>query len=288
VHRYNTKGDIEISETSTPVVENPHSEYTDKPLIFRKKYSRENKLYKKRLDINSQHILKALSKIVAYYPSHPTDFDDTLKVASPYMILYHHWQQLTTYMGTANGEAKMHMKSLLQFLDREIGNDKNEVEKLLKSGYISFPLVWTLFRPGDLVLEIEDSRPRLFRFISGEYGEEFGNKYFKIQLSCTAYNGITTGRLRVERDIQENSMLETSEVTSLSIFPLRFYDEQESVKAALTARGVKYLSLRGNHVHRYKGQLQLLHKPPSDYYSSHSRDYAGIWQPRAVISESQL
>ncbi|KAF8252031.1 hypothetical protein K440DRAFT_646973 [Wilcoxina mikolae CBS 423.85] len=152
---------------------------------------------------------------------------------------------------SANSEAKMHLKSSLQFLEREIGNDKFEAEKLRESNYISFRLLWTIFRPGDLVLEVEDSHPRLFRFISGEYGTHpSSGEYFELQLSCTANNGVTTGRLR------------TSKITSLSIFPLKFLDEQESVKVALTARGEKYLSLQGNQVYRYKGQLRLLHKPP--------------------------
>ena len=103
-HRYNDSGDIEIVERAESGAEKADSKYADKPLIFQRIFNSKHEIEEKRLDINSKHILKTLGEIVKYYPSHPTRFDEPLKIAAPYRLLYHHWEQLAERMEGDSGE----------------------------------------------------------------------------------------------------------------------------------------------------------------------------------------
>ena len=281
-HRYNDRGDIEILERSERVAKTKHA---DKPLVFRRIFDSKHKIEEKRLDINSTHILKALSEIVKYYPSHPTRFDEPLKIAAPYRLLYHHWEQLAERMEGDSGESKMHLQALLFLLEREIGPDRRAAKELEKNGFIRYSLLWTILRPGDLLLEGQGIGKRLYRFETGEYHRTAEGNYFKLEWSGTTYDGLRTGRERGKDTIQEFSGV--SEIASLPVFPLAHSPKQKDVKEKLLARGRKYLDLKGLQIMRYNGDLQWLQKPPQTFFSIRSGDYAGTWQLRAVSLQSQ-
>lgn len=272
-HRYNDNGDIEIVERSESRTNKANSKYADKALIFRRIFDSKHRIEEKRLDINSKHILKTLSEVVKYYPSHATKFDDTLEVKSPYLLLYHHWKQLAEQMDRASGEQKVHLKALLDFLDREIGRDRHKAGELEKSGYTSYSLLWTLFRPGDLVLQDNGIGTRLYRFTLGEYRRTPKCNAFLLHLSSTAYNGLMIGRETSEVAIKE--FCGTSEITSLAVFPLECSPNRKEIKEKLTVRGKKYLSLRGVHVKQYNGEVQVLYKIPYSWE-------VPKWKPQAV------
>jgi hypothetical protein len=68
------------------------------------------------------------------------------------MMLVHYRPELTEYREkTDDHTAKMHIRLLLGYLDREMRDKVLEIKKLLKAGQITFPLLWLIFKPGELV-----------------------------------------------------------------------------------------------------------------------------------------
>ncbi|KIJ46721.1 hypothetical protein M422DRAFT_66719 [Sphaerobolus stellatus SS14] len=280
-HRYDKKGKFIL----VPKVESPEekqrSKFTEYALVFRRIFNNKHELIHTRVDINSVPILQVLSEIVKYYPAHPEIFQEVLVVESPFMVLYHHWDQLKDYRDeTDDDETRMHLNFLLDFMNRELGEDSKNADRLIETVNISFALLWTIFRPGDLILDRTDrDHQRLWRLVGLEYGQNSNGRYLSLDLSCTNYDGEDTGRESDTRILSESAVGKASLITRLAMYPIRFAKNQEEIMKKITERGEKFLSLRGIHIRRYKGQLEMLRRPPLDFFSSRMGDYTGTFTP---------
>lgn len=282
-HRYNKNGQLVV----VPSIESPEDErekFTEYALVLRRIFNDKHELIQTKVDINSPQILRVLSEIVKYFPAHAEKFQNLLVVEAPYMILYHHWEQFKTYRdSTEDDEIRMHLNFLLSFMDREMAEDSKKANNLIETGNISFRYLWMIFRPGELVVDRTDrEHQRLYRLREVEYGEDNKGRYLDIRVTCTAYDGEDTGRQYDYPDIRESSVGRSSIITRLIMYPLRFAKDKEQIVKDLTDRGNKYLALRGIHVKRYKGRLQMLRRPPFNFFSAENRDYAGTFTPYTV------
>ncbi|KIJ24498.1 hypothetical protein M422DRAFT_274698 [Sphaerobolus stellatus SS14] len=159
-HRYDRTGNFVIIPKATWIKDEKRETFTEHALVFIRRYNQKHKLVGTRLDINSPSILQVLSEIVKYYLAHPERFHEISTIESPFMILYHHWEDLKNY--------------------------RNNTE-----------------------------------------------------------------------------------------------DDEETSKE-IEKRGQKFLLLRETHVLRYKGQLEVLRRPPWNFFSSRFIDYAGTFMPYTV------
>ncbi|KAF9460015.1 P-loop containing nucleoside triphosphate hydrolase protein [Collybia nuda] len=291
-HRYDKNGQAIV----IPKVESlgdSKEKFAEYALVFRRIFSAKHELKETKVDINSRPILRVLSEIVKYYPSHPEKFDETLVVTSPFQILYHNWPQLIKYRdSTEDDEEKMHLNFLLDFMDHELGEDNKKAKRLVETGHISFSLLWSIFVPGELILDQEERGIyRLWRLVNTIYGEDDDGRYFSIGVTGTDYDGKISGRVKEWMRVDEDKVGKGAIITKLKLHPLRFVANQEKIIDKMTKRGQKFLALRGIFVRRYEGQLKMLRRPPMDFFSPKSSDYNGIFtsyniQGRIIIDTS--
>lgn len=279
-HRYDKNGQaIVVPKVESPGTDHSKEKFDEYALVYRRIFTAKHELRETRVDINSRFILQVLSEVVKYYPSHPEKFDETLVIDSPFQILYHHWEQLKNYRdSTDNDDKRMHLNFLLDFMDQELTEDSKKAKRLVDTGHISFSLLWTLFHPGDLIIQPgERGIQRLWRVIRTTYGQRQDGRYFALRVTGTEYDGKLTGRNKQWVLMEEDKVGKAAIITRLEAYPLRFATNQDKIIDKMTERGQKYLALRGVFVRRYEGHLKMLRRPPLNFFSSNSGDYSGTF-----------
>jgi len=265
------------------------SKATDKYHIYAltstQNFNHKNKPTTKTLRINSPHILKGLDEVVKYYPSHGVGFDQPIEIQSPFEILYHYERELLERKEATNDEvSKAHFNLLLNYLKGEPGAKAAE---FIKSGLITFELLWAIFKPGDLVYTIENGHKRLYWLQSFSYVSSWSKgEYFELKCSYHAIDSTQSGQVTRELPIYQNLECpgnSTVQITSLSISPLKHHlNEGKEVENKLAARGKKYRDLMDICVRKYEGLCMRLKLPPGSEYYREEENFSGVWLPQMV------
>lgn len=110
------------------------------------------------------------------------------------MMLVHHREEIQEYrMQTDDATTKMHIALLLEYLDTEAGPKGIEINEMIKAGSITFPLLWMIFKPGELVYQHSNGHTRLFQLRRHGYGESSsGGKYFDSQYCSIHFFSLET------------------------------------------------------------------------------------------------
>ena len=201
--------------------------------------------------IKSQLLLKMLRDVVLYYP--PQELTgDTVSITEPYPVLIHHMDAFTELVSKLKAEADQkpseqgnvvcekirHLQVLLDFLQPVMKKIvRPAIEKLKRPiPVVTFDLLWYLFRPGaDLYIKSvatigERTTTGVMMYTALERSEDRYSRdkesgiyinYFKLQA-----NGVMMGRGRLSRLIEYFEG--EREVTSLTVYPASFWDDQDS------------------------------------------------------------
>ena len=167
--KYDKHGQLTTKQTGGSKIE---ADFSQHALVQLQIYNEKHKLVVSKLEINSPYILQALDTVVQFYPDNPTPFDEPTTIESPYMVLCHHWEELSSYATTQGDEARMHLNLLLGLMEREMGADKRKYERLLAVGHTTFPFLWTICKPGNLLSAEKCGQYRLYRLLRFTYGED--------------------------------------------------------------------------------------------------------------------
>jgi hypothetical protein len=263
ISRYNKDGDVEVIERDNkPNSDDPYVEYA---LVSKQMFDENHKLTSTVLDINSPTLLSVLKDVITYYPGEPLDFKTKFTIDSPYQMLYHHRKELNEYYHKTEDEAaKSHVALLEAFLDGEETPKDLEAKAMIENGLIDFDRLWRVFKPGDLLYEHKYGHCRLFSLRKTGYGQhKTGGRYFEISCSFTSFDGKRVGtagdKLRIWEK-QEFLGQAASQITSLSVFPLKFQSASEivAVKEKLVERGLRYLEIKEMGVRSYNGLFLYL------------------------------
>lgn len=280
VQRFNKNGEcIVVEKDDKPNTKDQYAEYA---LVTKQTFDATNKLTGTQLEINSKHLLDVFREIITFYP-HPLDFTSKLVLDDPFMMLFHHRQELREYRKTTQDDAaKMHIMLLLDYLEKEAGERDPEVGKLMAAKLITFPLLWFLFKPGDLMYQSKHGHDRIYRLLKTGYGQTNSRgKFFELNCAFVSYDGMKVGtaveKLRIwERE--EFAGINPSNILSLSLHPLKFINDGDMIIERLRERGEKYLAIREMCVMSYDGLFLYLKRPPYDYYNEEAF-YDGTWLP---------
>ncbi|KAH7026928.1 P-loop containing nucleoside triphosphate hydrolase protein [Macrophomina phaseolina] len=287
-------GETEIIEKEKYLVREKGQKFADYALVTKQIYDADRKLEKTTVEIHSPHIRTALKEVVQYYPSEALKFDPPEDVIfeKPYALLHHHRPELKDYVSkvaeSAHPEAETataHLQLLLDFLDTEVGDDGLALKKLTDAGLINFDLLWAIFKPGDLLFASEYGNPRLYRCRKAGYGEDKRNgRYFDVTCEFTHGDGVKFGTATSSIKLWQSEVFvgkENTAINHLPLFPLRYAQDQEALKASLTERGSRYLDIRGVSTWDYDGLFVYLKQPPYDFYSE-CASFDGVWLPRSA------
>jgi hypothetical protein len=269
----------------------PKDPHAVSALVSTQNFDQENKPTDKTLRINSPHLLRALNRKIKYYPSHKLGFEEPVEISSPFALLFHYEHELSEYKSAIDDEAaKKHLTLLSNYLADQDGAAGTE---LINAGLITFRLLWSLFKPGDLMYTRERGHDRLYWLESTAYGDRpTAGKYLQLDCSYTAFDEKRLGRARQKLRIYESVECPGSNpvlIESLSVSPLKCYKgSAEQIKNRLSLRGKEYEKRKGRRLWEYKGMCMRLKTPPGSYYYDDEDSFSGVWLPHTVSTVRQL
>ena len=280
--RFNKDGESELLECGA-FKKGSKARFEDYALVTKQIFNKDSTLRTANVQVNSPHILFILREVVGVYSTQPAGFDLPIIEEAPFALFYHYKAELAQY--EAKDEAvKQHHQVLMDWIDVELGSVCAESDKLIEKGYITFPLLWTVFRTGELQFSSHQGHPRLYKLDTAVY-KDTANKgqLFEVKCSFVDYNGTSVGRARETINLYDRIHFTgkaPSKICTLPISPRKFI-EDEDLEERLTARGKRMLELKGVLVMQYAGLLEYLKLPPYSWWGPVcERD--GVWTPISV------
>ncbi len=240
------------------------------------------------LAVNSPHLLRILKSIVNSHPSLSTDFESPFEMAKPYQLFYHYWDEIHAAYGNDDitDEERMHLKLLLKFMEQEMGQDKQRVEAMGRSGRITFATLWTIFRPGDLAYIPDDSGHWLLQLSRIAYDENKKiGKYMDVYCLYNDYDGSRFGQTEhLVRIIQKINFPgeEPSPIQSLPIFPLSWFTGEAELEEKLAERGERFCAVQRERVKYHNGIAWHVKEIPLDWFDPAYNDAPSLWEPYTV------
>jgi hypothetical protein len=150
---------------------------------------------------------------------------------------------------------------LVNYIRDAYASKKQRLVSLQDSGEITFDLLWTLFKPNELVYGkcYGTDKRRCIRFKSGEVKkDDEGDEYFRVEGWYLDFDGKTFGEAVTAAGIW--TFQGSQPIHSLRCFPLKYHPNAEEEKRELANRGRKCISLIGTHHRQYKGKAFYIEK----------------------------
>ena len=281
--RYTKDGTLEVLECGK-FRKGSKERFEDYALVTTQIYNKDSTLRTATLQVNSPHILQILREVVGSYATQPAGFELPLTEEAPFALFYHHRLELQDYK-PKDDAVEQHHRLLLDWIDAELGKICREVDKLTSRGFITFPLLWAIYRPGELQYSTSHGHPRLYRLETVVYKDNGPVKgpSFELSNKYVDYNGTTVGLARDRCTMWDRQIFtgtSPTRIASLPVFPRQFVDD-DTLEERLRARGSRMLEYKGIRVMQYEGLLEYLKLPPYAWWGPVcERD--GVWTPISV------
>ena len=256
--------------------------------MVRQIFGEKNSLEKVKLEVNSPFLLEAFRHVVRSHPAVPTDFTEPFEMESPFQMLYHFWDELTKYRETVDDDvARMHLSLLLDFMQVELGKDREQCLGMVRKSQITYARLWTIFQPGIMVYTSVLGEPWLLRVEKTSYEESSRiGPYMDVYCQYTDYdeNGRVGRAKEVFRILQKSKFAGDNPafISDLDVYPANFFPDHESLISRLADRGKRLLELQGVLVKGYDGLAAYLKEPPYSFYDPDMADFPGAWMPFTV------
>lgn len=178
------------------------------------------------------------------------------------------------------------MKLLFDFMNHELGPDRDRVSKMIDKGQISYLQAWVLFRPGDIVYASVMGQPWLLRCQKTAYEQSTKTgPYIVVTCTYTDHDGTLEGAADHKFFIYQIRSFGSENpafITDLPVYPRRFVRDDESLEARLEERGRRFLERKTVCTQAYDGIAEYLKEPPDDFYHPGLADFDGLWLPFTV------
>ncbi|KAJ6261037.1 hypothetical protein Dda_3702 [Drechslerella dactyloides] len=252
--RYNWRGrQIIVDSGTVPTVEvnerDPNGAYV---LVHCKYYNQLGFLSRQTLDIKSLMLKKVLKNIIGdSYPGISFTTKDVV-LEYPLRSLWHYRDEIR-YLAKEDkkSEKGRHLKLLLDFLDAEFATLDKEYNNFMEQDMTTFELMWTLFKPGELILTSFDGHPRVFETKGYKEQQVCGSVCGVIDGTYIDYNGDEFGW--AQKYVINHEFEGPRKIVDLDAFPLKHHPREKEVRAELISRGRKFESLAGIHCMDYEG-----------------------------------
>jgi hypothetical protein len=189
----------------------------------------------------------------------------------PFEPVFHRWAVLTTMAkaeivkddeddeddeAQEDDEQVQHLRVVYDILSAELGDFFKEVNDLLADRCVTYKLLWTLFRPGEIVVGTNaHGDPQAATVISTKY--QSGEKpCFLVYGKCIDSSGVAFGYCRLGMELepfQGPRLIET-----LNPKPLSYFPDPERLRNTLVERGRRFAQLTGQLYMAYKGTERVV------------------------------
>jgi hypothetical protein len=241
------------------------------------------------VQVNSPYLLKAFREVVKSYPTVPSDFTSPFELSSPFQMLMHHWEELDAYrLQTDSTVMRRDLNLLFDFMQHEIGREREKVVSMLKIEQVSYLTAWVLFRPGNLLYTEEMRQGWLLRCVKTAYEESKTiGPYLEVHCTYTDYDGTFFGQAKhLIRIIQKRSFGQENPafITDLPVYPRKYVKEGNTLEERLKMRGLRFLDFEGTSIQAYNGLAEYLNEPPDSFWDPDMAGFDGVWLPYTVTA----
>lgn len=201
--------------------------------------------------VQSPVLKSILEGIIGKYPDIAFGAKEVV-FASPFQPLFHYWDDISE--GVKNYEDKIsqsYLSLLFRVLDREMKPTIKSYRDLVFHSVITFDLLWTIFKPGDIVYEDSEIDQRMYRLVRTVYYQDDKESTFQLECRYIDWNGTKFGFYTTWKTIK--SFQGPQAITKLCIYPRSYANDLENVQKIVT-RGRRFHALAGCHYKAYRGK----------------------------------
>ncbi|KAK3360393.1 AAA family ATPase [Lasiosphaeria hispida] len=221
-------------------------------LCVTRQYDMQNKYVQRTsVQVNSQALKDVLAETIVAYPGQSFATAD-VAIDFPAHCLYHYQPELDAAVAKQEpgSDGAAHLPILLDFIDEHFADEIKQGDNLRDKGLVSYEHLWTIFKPGSLVLGSKKGQPRIFKL--GMYHYQCGQcPGLQLQVEFTDFDGDDFGSRGDSLFIPQFGG--AVPIASLPALPLQHHPDPEGVTRALTARGRRWEALAGQNFREYKG-----------------------------------
>ncbi|KAI4645590.1 uncharacterized protein J4E79_010768 [Alternaria viburni] len=185
--------------------------YEDYILVLRRRFNMLGERQSTDLEVRSPQILRAFRNVLGDHPS--MNFDsDFVAISKPYAPLFHYRKELRSYASDKSRTVieKEHLDVLIKFMDKNLSQTERDYGHSEPYQMVSYPLLWTLFRPEEVIIAQGDHFDECYTVDTCEYVPEVRQgtdddltPYFKIEAKRWDYNGTRFGMCTEKLKIRE-------------------------------------------------------------------------------------
>lgn len=222
--------------------------YHEYAIILRRLRNSDNVPKSTRLEIRSPIIRAGLRAVLGDYPAVNME-SDPITLDKPYMPLFHYRNELREYAASEGRteEENPHMNVLTQFMAKYLQDNERASERLLSSELTTYELLWTLFRPEEVVIARRDHFAEAFVVDSCSVTEFVRDgeviKVLNLVGRYWDYNGTRFGPVTAPLVI--GHFLGNKKIRDLEVYPIAYHEEAdgEDLRKKLIERGMKWRSI---------------------------------------------
>ncbi|KAI9814172.1 MAG: hypothetical protein M1827_003338 [Pycnora praestabilis] len=197
--------------------------------------------------IESHALREALKKVDNDCSSMSFD-TEVVAMPWPYELIYHKEQKLRDLAEKAEEATKRDIEILIREVDHRQATERKDATKLAENKQVTYDLLWTLFYPGEPVVQKDIMGKEQVSIIATPHrmpAGETSEKYY-LDLWSVDYNG--TEFTYLESTISIKSFKGAKAITDLEVFPLKEWEGPNGAKATelkerLIKRGQKFEEL---------------------------------------------
>ncbi|EAW12080.1 ATP-binding protein [Aspergillus clavatus NRRL 1] len=199
--------------------------------------------------VQSDRLRKCLGKVLCGYPSITMTLE-RVEFRSPFEPFVHRWKEFTDARDQeGDSEARAHLDLLHTTLEGELRDTIARKNDLVFNGVVTHDLLWTIFEPHDDIFSTVNGRPRAFQYNEGSVDGRTGA--FQIDCQYVDLDGDHFGFRHHQVAIP--AFTGTVRITELPVFPLRYHQNNTTIRDALIARGKLWEQYKGYHFKYYEG-----------------------------------
>ncbi|KAH7128923.1 P-loop containing nucleoside triphosphate hydrolase protein [Dactylonectria macrodidyma] len=253
-------------------------------LVVNRHFGEKHEIESMTLRINSPHLLEAFRTVIKSYSTVAADFTRPFELSSPFQMLVHSWDRLDAYRKETDSPLmRMHLNLLFQFMEQEIGPDREAILTMLLQKKITYKRAWVIYRPGDLVYTEIMRVPWLLRVHKTTYEESTtAGPYLTVYAKHCDANDEKIGEASTSFVIYQKEHFGSehpAQIDTLPIYPREFLSRGKDLEEELLLRGKRFLANRGVLTRDYDGLAQYLKEPPWDYYDPRMANFGAVWLP---------
>ncbi|KAF2469434.1 P-loop containing nucleoside triphosphate hydrolase protein [Lindgomyces ingoldianus] len=176
-----------------------------------------------------------------------------LTFTKPFAPFFYRWGQFRKAVkGVQDEETRAHAQLLYNVLSGELNDTINTWQDQLSHGVITFSYLWTLFKPGDILLCRLNGQEMMMKLQKTEYE----SNSFVLYAKYVDWSGFSFGY--ASHTFNLHHFDGTKSITDLDAYPIQFNSEAAAIESRLSARGKRFEELQGLHYKLYKGFAELI------------------------------